>query len=474
MAPDRIGRGAWLRPAALALLGALLVGLVTVPEGLTPGLGTFARPVLIGAAWLAFVAAILVVRRIPPRVAVPVILAGAVAMPVAAAIPAPGGSDDVYRYIWDGRVQAAGIDPYRYPPASPELTRLRDPLLWPPRETTWCVDAEEQSPQGEPLAAGCTLINRPGVHTIYPPAAQAYFRAVHAVSPPGALARPFQFAGAAIAVATTLLLLFSARSRQADPRSVILWAWCPAVSLEAANNAHVDAVAVALTAAALLLLRRAGPARVTAGGAGLLGLAIATKVTPLLVLPALYRRRPLLIAVTAVAVVALLYLPHVLRVGTDVLGYLPGYLDEEGYANGSRFALITVLVPARWAGLVAVAVLAAVAVAVARRTDADRPWLGAATMTGAALLVTTPGYAWYALLLVLLVGLGARTVWLGVVAAGYLVNYSNLLHVDGRLAQRVGYGLALAAVIAVVWSSRRSASRRTASRPSASRRAGGD
>ena len=87
--------------------------------------------------------------------------------------------------------------------------------------------------------------------------------------------------------------------------------------------------------------------------------------------------------------------------------------------------------------------IAAVAVMVARTTDPDRPWLGAATMTGAAILVATPTYAWYALLLVVLVGLGARTVWLGVVAAGYLANFSGLLHVDGLIAQRVGYGLAL-------------------------------
>src|SRR5690606_19746518 len=137
-----------LRPAALALLGALLAGLVTVPEGLIPGLGTFARPVLIGAAWLASVAAILLVRPIPPRVARRGGRGGAGAMPAAAAIPAPGGSGDVYRYSWDGRVQAAGIDPYRYPPASPELTGFRDPLLWPTRETAWCVDAGERSPQG--------------------------------------------------------------------------------------------------------------------------------------------------------------------------------------------------------------------------------------------------------------------------------------------------------------------------------------
>ncbi|MBX6752312.1 MAG: hypothetical protein IRY85_22065, partial [Micromonosporaceae bacterium] len=246
-------------PAALVVLGALLTVLVTVPERLAPGLGTYARPLLVGLAWLAFAAAIPLARCTPVRVAVPVILAGAVAMPVAAAFGPPGGSDDVYRYVWDGRVQATGINPYRYPPASAELVFLRDPLLWPAHETAWCVPADDPAddPSGdERLVPGCTLINRPVVPTIYPPVAQAYFFAVHALSPVGALARPFQLAGAAVAIATTLLLLLAARSRGTDGRMVIAWAWCPAVALEEANNAHVDAVAVALAAAALVVLSR--------------------------------------------------------------------------------------------------------------------------------------------------------------------------------------------------------------------------
>jgi hypothetical protein len=435
-----------LTPAALGLLGVLLAILVTVPESLTPGLGSFARPVFVGLAWLVFIAAIPLARRSPARVAIPVILAFAVALPVAAALGPPGSSDDVYRYVWDGRVQAAGIDPYAHPPSSAELLALRDPLLWPP-ESHWCVAPGATSPQGEPLAAGCTLINRPAVPTIYPPAAQAYFLGVHALSPAGALASPFQIAGALFAIATTLALWLSARSRGADPRSIIAWAWCPAVAIEAGNNAHVDIVAVFLTALALMWARRDGPARASVVGGALLGLAIGTKLTPVLVLPALARRRFGVIVLTVVGVLTVLYAPHVLRVGLDVLGYLPGYLSEEGYTAGSRFALLTLLLEPRWAAPVAVAVLATLALAVARRADPDRPWLGAATMTGAALLLATPSYAWYALLLVLMVGLGARTVWLAVVAAGYPAQYSLLLHVDGTLAQRLGYGAALLAVL---------------------------
>src|SRR5437870_5673931 len=40
-------------------------------------------------------------------------------------------SDDIYRYIWDGRVQAAGINPYRYIPSDEALKNLRDEQIYP-------------------------------------------------------------------------------------------------------------------------------------------------------------------------------------------------------------------------------------------------------------------------------------------------------------------------------------------------------
>jgi hypothetical protein len=36
----------------------------------------------------------------------------------------PELSDDIYRYLWDGQVQLAGINPYRYAPAAAELARV--------------------------------------------------------------------------------------------------------------------------------------------------------------------------------------------------------------------------------------------------------------------------------------------------------------------------------------------------------------
>ena len=88
-------------------------------------------------AWAAFAAGAWLVLGVSPRRAVPVILLGGILVQLAAITAPSFGSDDLYRYVWDGRVQAAGIDPYRYVPAAPQLERLRDPSLWPADGTAW-------------------------------------------------------------------------------------------------------------------------------------------------------------------------------------------------------------------------------------------------------------------------------------------------------------------------------------------------
>jgi hypothetical protein len=444
---ERRGPGT-IAGAAGALVLMVLAVLVAQPAHLAPSLDGPVRLVtFIGGSWLAYAVGAVLVRRLPVRSAVILIVLGGVALPVVAGFGPPRSSDDLYRYIWDGRVQAAGVDPYRYVPAAPELVELRDNFLWPQR-SAWCVAPNAVDPDAvRPLVPGCSLINRPTVHTIYPPVAEALFLAIHGLSPPGSRYVPVQLVMAAFVAATTVLLLVGLRSAGADPRRAVLWAWCPLVVVEAGSNAHVDVAAAFLTGLALLVLARARTRGVSAFGGVLFGLAVATKLTPALVAPALVRRRPLLVAAAAAGAVAAVYLPHVMSVGTAAIGYIPGYLTEEGYTDGSRFALLTLLMPQTWAGPVAVAMLVAVALWVARTADPDRPWLAATNMAGAALLVATPNYPWYAILLVLLVALGGRPEWLVVALGAQFAQYAPNLHVDSGLAQLIGYGAALAVVL---------------------------
>ncbi|GIH05260.1 hypothetical protein Rhe02_33270 [Rhizocola hellebori] len=427
--------------ACLAALGLCVWWLVHPPAWQ----GAWTWYVLMGSAWVLFACGAWLVRGVPRKAAVALIILGAIGLPLAAGFAPPRTSDDLYRYIWDGRVQADGIGPYRYVPAAPELVHLRDDFLW-PQHSTWCVPATAS--QGQPdVTQGCSLINRPTVPTIYPPVAQAFFLAVQALSPSGSQEGPMQVAAVLAVLAVAILLVIVLPKTGADPRLAALWAWCPLVAIEAGNNAHLDVISTLLTVAALLVAGRAATWRGTAAGAALLGLAIATKIIPVVAGPSMLRRRPLLVAGTALLTVILVYLPHVLGTGAGVLGYLPDYLTGEGYDTGSRFALLLFLPSSLRLGT-AVVILAATAAYVFWHSDPDRPWRSATIMAGVMLLVATPGYSWYTILLVALAAMSDRPEWLAVVAAGYVAQYYGNLHLEIHQSLQIGYGVAALVVVA--------------------------
>ncbi len=224
----------------------------------------------------------------------------------------------------------------------------------------------------------------------------------------------------------------------------MLWAWCPLVALETGNNAHVEAVAVLLSAVALWLLARARTGPATALGGFVLGLAVATKLTPGLLVPAVLRRRPVTVVLACAGAVLTGYLPHVLAVGPAVLGYLPDYLHDEGFTGGTRYGLL----PGPIAEPAAAAILVAAALRVAFTADPDRPWRGAAQLVAVSLLVTTPSYSWYVLLLVMLIAYGAPAEWLILAPAAYLAQFAHDLGIAPITGQRLGYGTALAVIVA--------------------------
>src|SRR5688572_25905726 len=220
-------------------------------------------------AWVVGVAAAF---RLSRRVALPLIFVVALALRLAALAGPPTTTDDFYRYSWDGRVQAAGLDPYRYTPSSPELAHLREPWLWPverPCPLAYRPDA-------------CTRINRPSAPTIYPPLAEAWFAGVYRLAGVEARWKPWQVAGLVTDVAVVAALATALRRRGRDPRWVGLYALCPAPVLEIVNNGHVDGLAILLAVGALMA---ASERRHVAAGA-LIGAAALVKLFPvLLVVP---------------------------------------------------------------------------------------------------------------------------------------------------------------------------------------------
>ena len=431
--------------ARLAVAGLLLAGAVqawltwrsAAPGGILARRGTLAAEV--AGAWAAYALALGCVRALPRRGALAAVLLLAVVLRVASISEKAPMSDDLYRYAWDGVVQSAGIDPYRYPPDAEQLRPLREEWLWPAELA------------GQPRE---TLLNRPSVPTIYPPVAEAWFWLEHQVVPLSAQDEGYQLAGLVLDLAVLAALLALLRRAGRDPREVAVYALAPLSVLESVQNAHVDILAVLLVLGALLVA--GGSRRATGGAAALLTAAALVKVYPGVLLPLLLRARGARAVVLGVALAlsVAVYLPHVLAVGWEVVGYLPGYLQEERYDEGSRYLLLGLLGLRGPAAAVTVAAASAALLVVLLRSDLPLPQAAVRLMAGL-LLLATPVQPWYALLLLALVVVTGTWSLLPLTAAAYPLFFATILDGPAVLAGRLSYGAAaLVLLVAVVRTAR--------------------
>jgi alpha-1,6-mannosyltransferase len=220
-------------------------------------------------------------------------------------------SDDIYRYVWDGRVQSAGINPYRYIPAEQSLAHLRDEKIYP------------------------NINRRDYAHTMYPPVAEGVFLLITRVSESVTWMKAVMVGLEAIAVWALVQLLVSfgfARQR------VLIYAWHPLAVWEFAGSGHVDALAIAFIALALLVRRKRGE---TLTGF-LLACATCVKLFPAVLFPAFYIRRSWKMPLAFVATILITYLPYLSVGPVGALGFLPGYASERGMVSGEQFFLLTV------------------------------------------------------------------------------------------------------------------------------------
>jgi hypothetical protein len=187
------------------------------------------------------------------------------------------------------------------------------------------------------------------------------------------------------------------------------------------------------------------------------GAAVATKLIPVISAPALLYRRPVRFVAAATATFAVTYVPYVLASGWAVLGYLPEYLRSEGYdgQDSPRFTLLKLLLPAGWAGPAALVLLLGLALYVWRATDAARPWDGQVLMVGGTLLIVSPSYPWYALLLLPFVVLSARYEFTAIAPVLALMYFTGA-EPYGQLAARLGLGAAVVLLLVAAMVRRRS------------------
>jgi hypothetical protein len=426
--------------AVAAIAGAgLCLSFVTAEPLRNDRWALLVRLALWAAVWGIGVACAL---RLPKRVAIPAIIGVAFVLRLAALAGQPILSDDLYRYAWDGRVQVSGTSPYRFTPSSTHLSELREDWLWPGAEG--CARLQRDP--------GCTRINRPTVHTIYPPVAEAWFTAVYRLAGIDSRHKAWQIAGLVGDMALVGLLPAVLRAWKRDERWTALYALSPVAVVEVVNNAHVDGLAALFVVLALLSAARRRPAWAGALLAGAFLVKLYPAVVGLAFVAAFTGRRARFrLAGAFAAVVAVAYLPHVATVGLDVLGYLPGYLQEERYGEGGRYLLAGLLglPPALTATLAAAGLAAAAGWVLLRRPEVPR---GCALLLGALLLAVTPVQPWYAVTLLAVATVAAAPAWSAVALAGYPYFFAVLLDAPHAVAiGRVSYGLALAVLVAWRW-----------------------
>ncbi len=348
--------------------------------------------------WCYALGCVLVFTRPTNRVTFPLILTIAVGCRLTTLFAEAYLSSDVYRYVWDGVVQHAGINPYRYVPADAHLLFLRG------------VSDSDIYP----------YINRADyARTIYPPFAQVLFWLITLVSPTLTCMKTAMVLCEGITLWSIVYLLrILGRPRE----EAILYAWCPLLIWEIAASGHLDSAAMALIGLTLVFRYRRQPALTGI----FLGLAVITKMYPLVLFPALYMRSPRgkpvewRMPAACAAVILLGYLAYS-SVGRLVFGFLGGYVQEEGVTSGARYFLLELAqevpglhhLPAAVFFLFAAAVFAALSVwawqtaspiSLPSQTDRQNPLAPhqslaflppAFALACALMLLFSPHYAWY-------------------------------------------------------------------------------
>lgn len=382
------------------LCGCAMLLFVAAGPWIVDQLGDGALAPAAAASGLLTIAAAALSSRVDGRVALAAVLLLALAMRLLLVGQETYLSNDIYRYVWDGRVQAAGINPYLHVPADPTLAHLRDFRIF-------------------------RHINRADYAvTAYPPVAEMLFLAITRIAETTLVMR---LAMVGFEVVIVIILLDLTRLLGVPRTAIVAYAWHPLAIWEVSNSGHVEAAMVALLMTGVWLLLRMR--RVL--GAIVVTLAALVKPYAVLVLPAFWRPFDWRVPLAIVATVLVCYAPY-LGAGKAVLGFSGGYIAEEGIASGD--GILAVALIQSWLGPVSGLVLAYVVTAAAimvalglyfrfdpQRTP--RQTIDAiVVLLTVGLLLMSPNYAWYFLALVPFIALGAgATAW--ALTLGALLHY---------------------------------------------------
>src|SRR5262249_26285787 len=132
-------------------------------------------------------------------------------------LQAPGSDDDIHRYVWDGRIQRLGYNPYLLVPGDPAFAALH--------------------------TSQTRTLHNPHLPSPYPAGAQPFFAAVTAIHE-SVFALKAAFAICNLAIVFVLLDVLRRTGKGAH--WVLAFAWHPLLATEVAGSGHIDIVGVLL------------------------------------------------------------------------------------------------------------------------------------------------------------------------------------------------------------------------------------
>jgi alpha-1,6-mannosyltransferase len=303
---DRIFRFAKQNSVALACGIALQVGFVEFLQ-LTDAYSWAQLPYLFLIIFCVYIVTIWVARR---RIAqglqgILVIVTFAVAFRLTILFSGPVFSFDIFRYIWDGKVAANGINPFMYTPDANELAGLRD--------SNW------------------VLINHKYLKTGYPPLMEVLFEFLYIAF---GTVLSYKVTFFLFDLGAIIVLYMLLRELKLDARNSIVYAWAPLPIVEISQSGHSDSVVVFFVLLAFLLMARGR----NISSAFSMSLAVISKLYPLFFAPVLLKRwgRRGTLVFTVVTLAS--HIPY-LSVGPRIYETLLFVLNTTNF-NGSVFLLL--------------------------------------------------------------------------------------------------------------------------------------
>jgi hypothetical protein len=273
----------------------------------------------------------------------------------------PGLDDDIHRYVWDGRVQRLGYNPYIVVPSEPVLASLH--------------------------TSETRTLNNPEVPSPYPAGAQLFFRAVTSIHE-STFALKVAFVLCDLAIVFVLLDVL--RCTRQGEHWVLAYAWNPLLATDVAGSGHIDIVGVLLLLVSVAALVR----RWRAVAALAFGLAVSVKFLPIVLLPLYWRRVRMRDAALTAIVVGLLYVPF-FNHGRIPIGSLGTYVQRFRFNDPVFATLERVTAPQV---VVVLAVLVGFLTAIwMRRKSAEGSLDAFAWPMAASLLCAPVVYPWYLL-----------------------------------------------------------------------------